>query len=469
MFRRGLLQDYSASLSAIARAVDVVAISLAGIVSYAWWIDIWPILVEYQVVLLLACLLIFVLFPVFGLYRSWRGKSLLDEVASVSSAWVLVAVVLIVLAFMLKVSSHYSRVWMTAWFISGFLAIAVFRFAYRMILRAMRRRGWNHRSIVILGAGVLGNEVAQRVLDAAWSGLDIAAFLDDNDTLHGKTIAGVQVKGNIDALASIMQTRRIDEVWIALPLRAEHRVKEVLQRLQHEMTVIRYVPDVFGFRLLNHSITDIAGVPVIDLNLTPMVGVNRLIKAIEDRILAAAILLFVSPLLLVIACGIKLTSPGPVIFRQQRLGWDGKPFVIYKFRTMIEHSETEGKVTQATRHDPRVTEFGAFLRRFSLDELPQFINVLQGHMSIVGPRPHALAHNEEYKGQVEAYMQRHKVKPGITGWAQVHGQRGETQDVEKMRLRVQYDLYYINHWSLWLDLKIIVLTLFRGFAHPNAY
>ena len=200
-----------------------------------------------------------------------------------------------------------------------------------------------------------------------------------------------------------------------------------------------------------------------------MEGVNRFIKAAEDRILATLILVAISPLMLFIALGVKLSSPGPVLFKQKRHGWDGKPIKVYKFRTMRVHEEEEGKITQARRSDPRVTPFGAFLRRTSLDELPQFFNVLQGRMSIVGPRPHAVEHNEFYKEQVEAYMQRHRVKPGITGWAQINGWRGETDTLEKMRKRVEYDLYYIENWSLWFDLKIIFLTLFKGFVNKNAY
>jgi putative colanic acid biosynthesis UDP-glucose lipid carrier transferase len=200
-----------------------------------------------------------------------------------------------------------------------------------------------------------------------------------------------------------------------------------------------------------------------------MVGINRVIKALEDRILGFTILVLVSPLIVAITIAIKLTSKGPVFFKQMRHGWDGKPIKVYKFRTMMEHVAEDGRVVQASRKDSRVTKFGAFLRRTSLDELPQFWNVLQGRMSIVGPRPHALQHNEEYKDQIDLYMLRHKVKPGITGWAQIHGWRGETDTLDKMKKRVEYDLYYIENWSLWLDIKIIFLTLFSGFIHKNAY
>jgi putative colanic acid biosynthesis UDP-glucose lipid carrier transferase len=221
--------------------------------------------------------------------------------------------------------------------------------------------------------------------------------------------------------------------------------------------------------LLNHSITDVAGFPVLNIRTSPMKGVNRLVKALEDRLIAAMIMLLISPLMLLIAVGVKLTSRGPVFFKQRRLGWDGRIINVYKFRTMHVHQEADGHLTQATANDARVTHFGRWLRRTSLDELPQFINVLQGCMSIVGPRPHALLHNELYKESVQAYMQRHHMKPGITGWAQVNGWRGETDTLNKMQKRVEYDLYYINNWSLGFDLKIIFLTLFRGFTSRNAY
>ena len=220
---------------------------------------------------------------------------------------------------------------------------------------------------------------------------------------------------------------------------------------------------------MNRPMTQIMGLPVVNLSVSPMrVSVNRMVKAVEDRLIAALVLLVTSPLMLLIAIGVKLSSRGPVLFKQLRHGWDGKPIKVYKFRTMRLHDD-ESNLRQATRDDSRVTRIGALLRRTSLDELPQFFNVLQGRMSIVGPRPHAIEHNHYYMDQIDSYMQRHKVKPGITGWAQVNGHRGETDTLDKMERRVEHDLYYIENWSLWLDAKIIVLTIVRGFVHPNAY
>ena len=217
------------------------------------------------------------------------------------------------------------------------------------------------------------------------------------------------------------------------------------------------------------AFSEVVGIQMLDLSASPITGELRLLKAVQDFVLASLILLLISPLLLAIALAIKLTSRGPVLYQQKRHGWNGEEIWVYKFRSMVVHHEAGSQVTQASKNDSRITPLGAFLRRTSLDELPQFINVLQGRMSIVGPRPHAMAHNEHYKELVPGYVLRHKVKPGITGWAQVNGFRGETDTLDKMEKRVEYDLYYIEHVSLWLDLKIIVATVFKGFMHKNAY
>ena len=229
------------------------------------------------------------------------------------------------------------------------------------------------------------------------------------------------------------------------------------------------MPDWFTLKLLNHGVSEVVGIQMLDISASPITGKLRFFKAAQDFVLATLILLLISPLMLAIALAIKFTSKGPVLYRQQRHGWNDEEIWVYKFRSMVVHQEAGAQVTQASKNDSRITPLGAFLRRTSLDELPQFINVLQGRMSIVGPRPHAMAHNEHYKQLVPGYVLRHKVKPGITGWAQVNGFRGETDTLDKMVKRVEYDLYYIEHVSLWLDLKIIFATVFKGFVHKNAY
>jgi putative colanic acid biosynthesis UDP-glucose lipid carrier transferase len=331
----------------------------------------------------------------------------------------------------------------------------------------MHSHGLNQHRMVIVGATALGREVAERLRASPWMGLEVVGYFRAGASSEEDLPA--PVLGGLSDLAPYVLRERISQVWIALPLKEEETLRAVLHELRHSTTDIRFVPDIFGFRLLNHSLTEVAGLPVLSLSATPMVGLSLWIKAAEDRLLAFLILLFVSPLMLLIAIGVKLSSPGPVLFKQKRHGWDGKSIKVYKFRSMVQHHEQGGQVTPATHNDARVTRFGALLRRTSLDELPQFFNVLQGRMSIVGPRPHAIQHNEQYKEAIDHYMLRHKVKPGITGWAQVNGLRGEVDSLEKMKKRVEYDLYYIENWSLWFDLKIIFLTLFKGFVNKNAY
>jgi putative colanic acid biosynthesis UDP-glucose lipid carrier transferase len=275
--------------------------------------------------------------------------------------------------------------------------------------------------------------------------------------------------GDVGLLSDYVECNRISQVWIALPMSAQEQISNILKALDHSTADIKFVPDLFGLQLLNHSVDQVAGLPVINLRASPLDGNARLIKAIEDRMLAAMILVLIAPLLTTIAIAVKLSSPGPVLFRQKRHGLDGKIIEVWKFRTMRVHAEEGDRVTQATRHDPRITKLGRILRRTSADELPQFFNVLQGSMSIVGPRPHALAHNHQYKDEVENYMQRHRVKPGITGWAQVNGLRGETDTIAKMAARVEYDLYYMQNWSLMFDLRIVALTVVKGLVGRNAY
>lgn len=469
MFPRGLLKEYASVLSFIARSLDILAIGVGALLSHWWRFNHINLPGNYQIAILIAMLVSLVLFPQFDLYQSWRGKSRFLQIRTLTSAIFVLFTFLIVIAFVTKTSLSFSRQWIGVWALFTWMLLIANRVVLGQILRLMREKGFNQKRVVILGAGVLGQNVVTRINDSMWTGLDVVAFLDDNEDMHEQFMNGIKVEGALSEIDAIVKSKAIDEVWIALPLRAENRVKEVLDYLKYSTTTIRYVPDIFGFRLMNHSISEIAGMAVIELSGSPIWGINRLAKFIEDRMLALFFLLITSPLMLLIAIGIKLSSRGPVIFKQVRHGYDGHPIKIYKFRSMIVHEEKGNCVTQASKNDPRVTKFGAFLRATSLDELPQFINVLQGRMSIVGPRPHAIAHGELYKDKIDDYMKRHKVKPGITGWAQINGWRGETDTLNKMEKRVEYDLFYIQNWSLWFDLKIIFLTLFKIFWQEKAY
>jgi putative colanic acid biosynthesis UDP-glucose lipid carrier transferase len=278
----------------------------------------------------------------------------------------------------------------------------------------------------------------------------------------------VPVLGRLDQLADYVKSHRVDLIYITLPMASQPRILRLLNELRDTTASIYFVPDIFVFDLIQARMDSINGIPVVAVCETPFFGMNGMLKSASDFVLASLILLMISPLLLALAVGVKLSSPGPVLFRQRRYGLDGRQITVYKFRTMIVQEDGE-QVKQATRDDQRITPFGRFLRRSSLDELPQFINVLQGRMSIVGPRPHAVAHNETYRKLINGYMVRHKVKPGITGWAQVNGLRGETDTVEKMRQRIEYDLGYLRNWSLRLDLHIILKTVLLVFRDRRAY
>jgi Undecaprenyl-phosphate glucose phosphotransferase len=466
---RGLLQEYHSALSYVARFIDVVSIIGGALLAHYWRFGHVQLSLNYQVAILISILLALIIFSASGIYSSWRGKTWLEQVRIVLVAWFASMVILIIIGFLTKTSTMFSRQWIGMWTISASALLLGSRYVIRRILLSARVHGWNHKKIIIVGVGELALGVTNRIRQSSWLGFDIVSFISNEPGGGNTELNGIPVNYGLDNLELLVRGHAIDEVWLALSLQEEQQIKDVLYNLRHSTITIRFVPGIFEYRLLNHAVNDIAGLPVIDLNASPMVGINRLVKAVEDKVLGLAILLLVSPLIIAIALAIKLTSRGPVFFKQMRHGWDGKPIKVYKFRTMVEHGNAHGPIVQASRGDRRVTKIGAFLRQTSLDELPQFWNVLQGRMSIVGPRPHALQHNEHYKEQIDLYMLRHKVKPGITGWAQIHGWRGETDTLEKMKKRVEYDLYYIENWSLWLDIKIIFLTLFSGFVHKNAY
>jgi putative colanic acid biosynthesis UDP-glucose lipid carrier transferase len=301
-------------------------------------------------------------------------------------------------------------------------------------------------------------------------GMRLVGFYDDKKVKGSQPVGDLEarIEGTLEALVQHVHDHKVDQVYIALPLGAGGRIKELVDQLSDTTASVFLIPDLFTFNLLHASWMDLDGIPAISIVENPHDGMEGWVKRLEDVMISSFILLLVAIPMLVIAVAVKLSSPGPVIFRQRRYGLDGREIDVWKFRSMTS-CEEGGEVPQAKRCDPRVTRLGAFLRRTSLDELPQFINVLQGQMSIVGPRPHAVAHNEQYRKIIHGYMLRHKVKPGITGHAQVSGWRGETNTSEKMKRRVEHDIEYIQNWSVWLDLKIIVLTIFKGFTGENAY
>jgi putative colanic acid biosynthesis UDP-glucose lipid carrier transferase len=390
-------------------------------------------------------------------------------VRKVFLAWLVIVAILTMLGYVTKTSIHFSRKVLLSWMVTVPVALVVLRLQVYWGLRWLRQQGRNTRTVVIAGAGDLGRRLAKNVVETPWLGMRLLGFFDDRITevVHLDHQA-YPVLGTLDDMIEFVQNQQVVMVYLALPLRAEDRLREVAESLQDTTASVYYVPDVFIFSLLSSSLTDLRGIPLIALWETPFFGVNGWLKRAEDLVLASLILILVSPLLVFIALGVKLSSPGPIIFKQRRYGLDGHEIMVYKFRTM-KVCEDGHDIFQATKNDSRVTPFGRFLRRTSLDELPQFFNVLRGSMSIVGPRPHAVAHNEYYRRLIPGYMLRHKVRPGLTGWAQINGWRGETETLEKMEKRVEYDLDYLRRWSLWFDLKIIIITIFRSFRDSHAY
>jgi putative colanic acid biosynthesis UDP-glucose lipid carrier transferase len=382
---------------------------------------------------------------------------------------IVLSVLVVIVLFASKQSSTFSRWWFVFWMAATCVGLVGARLFLIGILSLLRRSGINQKRVVIVGSGPMGRSLVSRVTGAAWPSFQLVGIFDRRKTgLNTET--DIPVYNNFDDLSQFVDEHNIQEVWIALPMSAEKHIERVTEDMMQTTATVRFVPDTFGLKLSQHRVTEIHGMPMFDLSSSKMVGLNRVIKASLDYTMAGLILATIGPLVMLpVAITIKLTSRGPVFFHQKRHGWDGRKITVYKFRSMTVHTEKDGTITQAGANDSRITPIGKFLRRTSLDELPQFINVLQGRMSIVGPRPHAVEHNEEYKKKIRHYMRRHKVKPGITGFAQIKGWRGQTDTVHKMRKRVQYDLYYLENWSIGFDVKIIWLTIFRGFVHPNAY
>lgn len=325
---------------------------------------------------------------------------------------------------------------------------------------------------VIIGFSDLSRKLIRQFKQNPLKKVGFMGFFDDRwpgRLSENREHAPEQLLGNIASAAEFVKTHNVQHIYIALPMSAQPRVLELLDNLRRDTTAsIYFVPDILSFDLIQANLSIINGIPIVAVCESPFIGVNNVIKRVSDVVLSLAILLLIAPLMLLIAIGVKLSSRGPVLFKQRRYGLDGKEIVVYKFRSMTV-MEDDDQVNQATRSDPRITRFGGFLRKTSLDELPQFINVLQGRMSIVGPRPHAISHNEIYRNLIKGYMIRHKAKPGITGWAQVNGFRGETDLVEKMQRRIDYDLDYLRNWSLFLDLFIIFKTIGVVINDKNAY
>jgi putative colanic acid biosysnthesis UDP-glucose lipid carrier transferase len=395
-----------------------------------------------------------------------RDATVAGLARDIFASWLVVVLLLLLLGWATQSLERFDQRVLFAWACATPAAMLV---AHRMLgylLPRMLAAEGVERVAIIAGDNALGGRLAGRIAEARDIGIQVAGFFDDRGPQRGTGAAPGKVLGTLSQLPEYVKAHRVDLIYITLPMVSQPRILRLLDELRDTTSSIYFVPDIFVADLIQARVDTVGGLPVVAVCETPFHGVNGLTKRVSDIVLASLILLAILPFMLAIAVGVKLSSPGPILFKQRRYGLDGREIVVYKFRTM-RVAEDGNLVVQATRNDPRVTPFGAFLRRSSLDELPQFVNVLQGRMSVVGPRPHAVAHNELYRKQIKGYMIRHKVKPGITGWAQVNGLRGETDTVEKMAARIEYDLAYLRNWSLMLDLKIVAKTVLVVLKHDN--
>lgn len=405
-----------------------------------------------------------------GMYRSWRGVSAEREAFCTLVTWGLSFLILAAFGFTSGRMSELPRPLLWGWLAITPLFILGAHAVLRQLQRSIWCRGKNTQTAAIVGATNLGIQLGRNLCETPELGLKLAGFYDDRpDARTTEMPPGLPARiGAINDLIADAKAGLVNRIYITFPMRAEDRIRGVLSELADTTASVYIVPDFFVFQLLHSRWTDINGLPAVSVFENPLYGVDGLSKRIFDLVVGSAALLLSSAPMAVIAIAIKVTSRGPVFFRQTRYGLDGRQFRVWKFRTM-RVLENGPQVTQATKRDPRVTPLGAILRRTSLDELPQLFNVVAGSMSLVGPRPHATAHNEQYRKLIEGYMLRHKIKPGVTGLAQVRGYRGETDTLEKMQKRVDSDHEYIREWSLWLDVKILFRTVLVVLSRQNAY
>ncbi|HIQ07655.1 MAG TPA: undecaprenyl-phosphate glucose phosphotransferase [Thiotrichaceae bacterium] len=461
------MQDKQISSELIYRGVDSLVILSTLFVTYLYTDNYYP---EGYLIAGLASIIFFSLVSRFtDIYSSWTARPFTEEILHIVSVWLISYLILIFITFMTKTSAHFSRVALSSWLLFTPVLLVMARYALRRLFSYLKILGLNNHTVVIAGMTEHGLRFAKELESNPDFGYQVAGFYgDDKSPLYAKIKKHYPILGNYNELIQVARRGEWDQVYLALPIESKKRITNILDRLADTATPIRMLPDYFTSNLLKSKYLEIINTPVLSIYDSPLTAKNAFIKRAEDILVGSTILTLITPIMLIIAIAIKLTSKGPILFKQYRYGLKGEQIEVWKFRTM-NVCENGQKVTQATRNDHRITKVGKFLRKTSLDELPQFINVLTGKMSIVGPRPHAVVHNEEYRELIPGYMLRHLVKPGITGWAQINGWRGETDNLYKMRKRLEFDLEYMREWTLWLDIKIIIFTIFRGFTDKNAY
>jgi putative colanic acid biosynthesis UDP-glucose lipid carrier transferase len=459
------MYNESSTLAVLGRLINPVGAVFALICAVSFYDE--PIDGYYMVLGIIAFFLSAQLFDDVSLMQPCGNFRPLSGFVSVLIAWVLTVSAVVFLGYVTQLQDHFSVEVMLAWFV----ATPFLLFAAHVLMRGYIRQAYEHgqaRQALIIGANELGLRLLNRLQNNDCLLTRSLGFFDDRAPDRLSKDARPLYLGHPREIHDYIDNHRVDVIYIALPISQKERITALLNHLKDSTASVYLVPDIFTYDLIQARIDQVGGVPVIAVLETPFISMNAFNKRVTDLALASLILLLLLPLLLLIAIAVKLSSPGPIIFKQRRYGLNGDEIVVYKFRSM-QVCEDDGDIQQATKLDPRLTSIGGFLRKTSLDELPQFINVLQGRMSIVGPRPHAVAHNEMYRKLIPGYMLRHKVKPGITGWAQVNGLRGETETLEKMAARVQYDLNYMRKWSLSFDLMIIAKTVWLVFKDAKAY
>jgi len=414
---------------------------------------------NYLNALLLGFLFSAWLFPVFNVYKSWRGSGIAEEILTLLFSWSCAILGLLAFIFFTKTATEFSRHWFLLWFGSAYLGLVLSRITLRILLHTVRNKGFNQRHIILVGSGELNQHLSKKLESSNWMGLKIAGYFSaTDDNQHLKYL------GDVSTVTSYVEQHDIDQVWITLPLTEMNKIEQLSRQLHSVAVDVMLIPDIASLRLLNYSVSQLDGIPIINMSVSPMSAGNAVVKWLEDKILASLILIIISPVMLVIAIAVKLSSPGPVLYKQERISWNGRSFNMLKFRSMPTNTDNRtGGPVWGSATIKQTTKIGQFLRSTSLDELPQFINVLKGDMSIVGPRPERTVFVEQFKHEIDGYMQKHLVQAGITGWAQVNGWRGDTC----LKTRIDYDLFYVENWSLWFDLKIILLTLFKGFKNEE--
>lgn len=423
----------------------------------SWRVLIWTMAFAYPVTM-----------QFLGFYRPVLEPLIWTQIRRRLSAWGISVVLLLIMLFVTKSGAEFSRLWVGSWFASVGVFLILEAWVMHRVRQTRHQRGLGIRRILLAGSGPLAAHASHALQVNPWAGLRVMGYLSEGG--RSQMPDELPCLGTIDGVENVIAVRGdIDEVWLALPMTRENQIHKVLKTMREHLVDVRMVPDIFMYDLVNRDVDEVLGLPVIGLSTSPHRGLDQALKRLMDILGAALALLFFTPVMVVCAVAVYTSSPGGVLFRQQRHGLDGKAFSALKFRTMYVGGDDAQNYRQATRDDPRVTPVGRVLRRYSLDELPQLFNVLFGDMSLVGPRPHPVNMNITYWDEIDRYALRHRVKPGITGWAQVHGLRGETSDVRMLEKRIEYDLFYIDNWSLMLDIKILIHTAFVIWFQPTAY